>query len=253
MKDCKEKKVSKKEEQKSQIWYETLGYEKNPLSIKPKEENELIGYEKIIQRIIYQCKIGNVIFLEGSFGTGKSSILKSIYRIFKGNSQILYFNYAKNYNLKKGIMYKRTFLQKLLFLKPKKMIIFIDEANLADKRDFDFLYEFYIMDRVKSIVFAGTDFKSVPFNKAFKSDTKLYKLDEIKEALAKDIIDTRMPKQTIVSTLMAKKIFINSDNNPRQYLENLEDILRKIISIGKKKVVKTDVEDFFKRYKKIVR
>lgn len=237
----------------NETWYESLGFDKNPLTMKPTKYNHLIGYEKIIQRIIYQCKIGNVIFLEGSFGTGKSSILKSIYNKFKKNTSTLYFNYAKNYNLKKGIMFKRPLLRKLFFLKPKKMVVFIDEANLANKKDFDFLYEFYIMDRIKSIIFAGTSFKDVPFNKAFKSDTKLYKLNEIKENLAKEIVDSRMPDQTIVSPAMAKKIFINSDNNPRQYLENLEDILRKIVSIGKKKVVKKDVEDFFKRYRKRVR
>lgn len=248
-------KTNKKSKKKNynKLWYETLGYEKNPLSMKPTEDNNLIGYEKIIQRIIYQCKIGNVIFLEGSYGTGKSSILKSIYKKLRKGNQVLYFNYARNYSLKKGIMYKRTLFQKLLFLKPKKMIVFIDEANLADKKDFDFLYEFYIMDRVKSIIFAGTSFKDVPFNKAFKSDTKQYKLDEIKENLSKEIIDSRMPNQTLVSPAMAKKIFINSENNPRQFLENTEDILRIIVSNGKSKVVKNDVESFFSRYKKRVR
>jgi replication-associated recombination protein RarA len=252
----KQNKVNSNKEKNNRnelFWYQSLGYKNNPLSIKPTENNNLIGYEKIIQRIIYQCKIGNVIFLEGSYGTGKSSILKSIYNKLKRNNQVLYFNYARNYNLKKGIMYKRTIIQKLFFLKPKKMIVFIDEANLADKKDFDFLYEFYIMDRVKSIVFAGTDFKNVPFNKAFKSDTKQYKLDEIKDNLSKEIIDTRMPGQKLLSPAMAKKIFMNSDNNPRQFLENVEDIFRLVVIVGKSKITKNDVEKFFLRYKKRVR
>jgi len=247
--------VSKKNKNSNHIetWYEILGYEKNPLSIKPNNRNELIGYEKIIQRIIYQCKIGNVIFLEGSFGTGKSSILKLIYNQFRQETSSLYFNYAKNYNLKKGIMYRRSTIRKIFFMKPKKMVVFIDEANIANKKDFDFLYEFYIMDRIKSIVFAGTDFKTVPFNKAFKSDTKIYKMDKIRDSLAKEILDSRMPEQTMISPAMAKKIFLNSDENPRQYLENLEDILKKAILSGKKKVIRNDVETFFGRYKKRIR
>jgi ABC-type ATPase involved in cell division len=64
-------------------WYNDLGYKRNPLGIRPTEDENLIGYEKIIQRIIYQIRIGNVIFLEGNFGSGKSSILRFIRKQFK--------------------------------------------------------------------------------------------------------------------------------------------------------------------------
>ncbi|MCB9359290.1 hypothetical protein H6503_05125 [Candidatus Woesearchaeota archaeon] len=226
-------------------WYSELGFKHNPLSIRPTENNNLIGYEKIMQRIIYQVKIGNVIFLEGSYGTGKSSILRYIRN--KLNKDILYFNYARQKSLKTSIMKRRSALQKLLFLKPKKMLLLIDEANLADSKDFDFLYEYYIMDRVKSIIFAGTDFKKVPFNKAFKADTKLYKLNEIRANLAIEILNHRLPGQQLISQVMAKRIFQLSSNNPRSYLENLEDLFRYAHHLGRKKLTKKDVEDFFKK------
>jgi len=229
-------------------WYHELGYGKNPLTIRPTETNDLMGHEKIIQRIIYQLKIGNVIFLEGSYGTGKSSILKYIRTAFKSN--ILYFNCAQQKDLKKSIMKKRALMRKLLFMKPNKLLLLVDEANLANPKDFDFLYEYYIMDRVKSIVFVGTDFKNVPFNKAFKSDTKLYKLNEIKNNLAIQIIKNRMPEQKLITPLLAKRIFTLSDNNPRRYLENMEDLFRTITYLGKKKVSKKDIDEFFDKNKK---
>ncbi len=226
-------------------WYHELGFKKNPFSIKPTQDNHLIGYEKIMQRIVYQLKIGNVIFLEGSYGTGKSSILRYLRKRFKKN--ILYFNCAQQKNMKKKIMRKRSFIRRVLFMKPSKMLLLVDEANLANPKDFDFLYEFYIMDRVKSIVFAGTDFKNVPFNKAFKSDTKLYKLNEIRNNLANEIIKVRLPGQNIISSTLAKSLFIQSDLNPRRYLENLEDLIRKTYSLGKKKISKKDIDEFFKK------
>jgi replication-associated recombination protein RarA len=220
-------------------WFNDLGYNKNPLCIRPTENNNLIGYEKIIQRIIYQLKIGNVIFLEGNYGTGKSSILRYINKTF--NSNILYFNCAEQKNLKKKIMAKRPLWRKLFFLKPNKLILLIDETHLANNKDFDFLYEFYIMDRVKSIVFAGTDFKQVRFNKAFKSDTKLYKLNEIRNNLGINIINNRMPKQDLISSVLAKRVFMMCDMNPRKFLENIEDLFRSSMA-QKKKVSKKEID-----------
>lgn len=227
------------------LWYKELGYKTNPLSIKPTEDNGLIGYEKIIQRLIYQIKIGNVIFLEGDYGTGKSSILRYIKKSFKDN--ILYFNCSANKDLRTNIMKKRSAIRKMFFMKPKKLILLMDETHLANPRNFDFLYEFYIMDRVKSIVFAGTDFKGVHFNKAFKSDTKKYTLNEVKNNLAIEIIKNRMPEQKMLSTVLAKKMFLLSDKNPRLYLENVEDLFRRAHTLGKKKILKKDIDEFFEK------
>jgi replication-associated recombination protein RarA len=224
-------------------WFQDLGFKRNPLGIKPTEDNNLLGYEKMMQRIVYQLKIGNVIFLEGGYGTGKSSILRSIRKTFRDN--ILYFNCAQQSDLKRKIMESRDIIRKIFFLKPKKMLLLIDEANLANPKDFDFLYEFYIMDRIKSIVFAGTDFKRVPFNKAFKSDTKLYKLNEIRDNIAIEILNMRMPFQELVNPALARMIFNQSEMNPRRYLENLEDLIKSAHALGKKKLTKKDVDSFF--------
>jgi replication-associated recombination protein RarA len=220
-------------------WYNKLGYQINPLCIRPTDRNNLAGYEKIIQRIIYQLKIGNVIFLEGSYGTGKSSILRYIKKTLKDN--VLYFNCARQADLKNKIMKQRSLWRKLFFLKPSKLVLLIDETHLANYRYFDFLYEFYIMDRVKSIVFAGSDFKNIRFNKAFKSDTRLYKLNEIRNNLAMKIINDRMPNQDLISPVLAKRVFILSDLNPRRYLENIEDLFR-VCVLHKRKVSKKDVD-----------
>ena len=225
-------------------WFEKLGFENNPLSIKPTQDNELVGYEKIIQRIIYQIRIGNVIFLQGGYGTGKSSILKYVRRKF--NENILYFNCSSNRVLKNSIMNRRSAIRKLLFLRPKKMIVLIDEIHHADPKDFDFLYEYYIMDRIKSIIFAGPDFKKVPFNKAFKADTKVYRLNEIKKNLGIEILNNRMPNQDVISENLANKVFTYSGSNPRMFLENLEDLMRKIHELGRSKLTRKDVDEFFK-------
>jgi replication-associated recombination protein RarA len=230
------------------VWYSEYGYKKNPFSIKPTDTNNLIGYEKVIHRLIYQIKIGNIIFLEGNYGTGKSSILKYIMRKIK--SKIIYFNCSSNKNLKKSLMKTRSLLRKLLMLKPNRIVLLLDETHLADPTVFDFLYEFYIMDRIKSIVFAGTDFKNVPFNKAFKSDTKIYRLDEIRNNLAIEIIKARIPKQKLINSPLAKKIFALSDKNPRTYLENLEDIFRKAHALNQKRLTKKDIDEFFGKLKR---
>jgi len=226
------------------MWYNELGFETNPLSIRPTDNNNLVGYEKIIQRMIYQIRIGNVIFLQGSYGTGKSSILNFIRKKFEKN--ILYFNCSSHKRLRRSIMEKRGFFRKLFLMKPKQMILLVDETHHANPKDFDFLYEYYIMDRIKSIIFTGPDFKAAPFNKAFKADTKLYKLNEIKKNLAVEIVNNRIPNQTIISPVLANRVFLSSGSNPRAYLENLEDMIRKVFALGRDKITKKDVDEFFK-------
>ncbi|MFT4344166.1 MAG: hypothetical protein ACMXYE_05485 [Candidatus Woesearchaeota archaeon] len=229
------------------MWYKKLGYDQNPLSIKPTQNENLIGYERILQRIIYQVKIGNVIFLEGSYGTGKSSILRAVRKHFSKN--ILYFNYAYHKNLYTKIMNTRSTMRKIFMQSPKELLLLVDEVNLANQKDFDFLYEFYIMDKVKSIVFAGTDFRKAPFNKAFKSDTKLYKLNDIQANLASAILDQRMPKQKFIASASAKKIFQASHANPREYLANLSDLFARAIAKKQKKITPKDIDEFFSKKK----
>ena len=67
------------------LWYRHLGFKQNPLSIKPAAlHDEVIAYD--LEDIYDKVEFGEVIFIEGPYGMGKSTILKNIVNEFGADS-----------------------------------------------------------------------------------------------------------------------------------------------------------------------
>ena len=62
-------------------WYEELDFDENPFSVDPRENHDnLIGMEEIIEEIDYRIKSGSMLVIEGSEGTGKTSLTEALCR-----------------------------------------------------------------------------------------------------------------------------------------------------------------------------
>ena len=61
-----------------EMWYTKLGYAHNPFIIKPGFfDDEVVGYDSEVDKLVSLLKDGEMAFLEGHFGLGKTSILKT--------------------------------------------------------------------------------------------------------------------------------------------------------------------------------
>ena len=69
-------------------WYGQLGFKENPFTIKPSDSEELIGYD--IQKLGARLDQGGLIFIEGVYGTGKTSLLRQVRRRFSRSHKVLY-------------------------------------------------------------------------------------------------------------------------------------------------------------------
>ena len=59
------------------LWYKEYGFHNNPFSIKPAAfHSKVIGYD--LSEIFDKVDNGKVLFIEGKFGFGKTTILKHI-------------------------------------------------------------------------------------------------------------------------------------------------------------------------------
>ncbi len=56
------------------MWFNDLGFIENPFD--DNANHKLVGYEDIIEDVLYNINAGNMVFIEGKEGTGKTSILK---------------------------------------------------------------------------------------------------------------------------------------------------------------------------------
>ena len=78
---------------KEKVWYEKLGYKYNPFTIKPGFfDDEVVGYDKEVEKLIKQLNTHTMVFLEGEYGQGKTTILKYLINEFSGKKKVIYIN-----------------------------------------------------------------------------------------------------------------------------------------------------------------
>ncbi len=116
-------------------WYQVLKFEENPLDIRP-NPNILVGLEEEEEKLVSFIRKGDICFLNGLTGSGKTSLLQKIKKNLK-EFDFIYLNaedLPKNFDLEEAIKQNRNFLDYISFRKyPKKpQILLIDEFQATD-------------------------------------------------------------------------------------------------------------------------
>ena len=228
------------------IWYRNFGFRTNPLTIKPGLiHDEVIAYD--LEGLFSKIEYGEVIFVEGPYGTGKSTILKNVINEFGGRKQVVYYSAnrkSKNidfYSLLKG---KYGTLGRLFRGLPHDMILLIDEADSMSEEDFENLREYYEQGNFKSVVLVGDDFDKMKISDYFFELVKenVISLTELDENEAVILVRSRIGDLEFVSDEIIKKIYSLSSKNPRTLLKNCEDVCRFAYDSGDDKVMDTHVK-----------
>jgi predicted AAA+ superfamily ATPase len=146
------------------LWFQQLGFRENPFSIKPAAfGNKLVGYDHVIEELYYRVNAGGMVFIEGQLGTGKTSLLKLVASKYRGMKRLMYFscNEIKNADLSEVLFAKIGFWRHLFNIKPKGMIVLLDEVNELGKDNVEKIKYFFDEDTIKSVVFTGVDYEKV--------------------------------------------------------------------------------------------
>ncbi|MBS3107558.1 hypothetical protein J4468_01455 [Candidatus Woesearchaeota archaeon] len=115
-------------------WYEQLKFSENPLDVRP--NSNLIGLDEQYEKLINYIRKGEICFLNGLTGSGKTSMLKKAEFELKEHN-FIYLNsedLPRGFNLSQEIFKKRNFFDKLTFRKmpKKKPVLMIDEFQATD-------------------------------------------------------------------------------------------------------------------------
>lgn len=233
----------------SNLWYKELGFKENPFSIKPAAlHDEVVAYD--LEELYDKVEYGDVLFVEGPYGTGKSTILKNIINEFGGDKRIVYYSANRNKDsagfhsiIKNG----RGFFGKLFNITPNDIVLLVDEAEHLSAKDFEDLKDLYEDGRVKSIVFVGAEFEKMPANDYFKDLLKenVISLTELDEDEAVGLIRTRVGDSEFISDEMIKKVYQKSRKNPRQLLKNTEEVCRYAYEFGDDNVLQEHIDEVF--------
>ncbi|MSR85919.1 ATP-binding protein [Candidatus Woesearchaeota archaeon] len=230
------------------VWFRELGFHNNPFSIKPAAfHDQVIGFDKIVDEISYGILNNKIVLVEGDYGNGKSSILKRLLNDFGGKKQVIYYSCNRmdaHLNVKMLLNGRYGFLGQLFDMKPKDMILLLDEAQELRGKDYERLYSYYQEGYIKSIVLVGKGIKKSEIVSGFKNHTEEVGMHKMNEDLALQVIKRRVGELPLLPDIVVRKIYQRSDNNVRIMLKTCEEVCKKAVETGRKRVT----EDFLKQF-----
>ncbi len=219
-------------------WFLDLGFEKNPLDIRPNPD--LVGLEKEESQLINHIKKEEICFLNGLTGSGKTSLLYKVQKELSDH-KFIYLDaqdLPKDFDLEGEIKKQRSFFDRI-FLKDapsKKPVLIIDEFQATDPElilEARGKWENNDNRKIKSIVIAQISKYLRNVTPAFKErlGSRIITLRTLDEEEMKEIVRRRLYNRK-KGTNYADKIseealsFIVkcSGGNPRRMLEYVDEL-----------------------------
>ena len=116
-------------------WYQKLGFKKYPLD--PRSNPNLVAVDHIEKRLITYIQQGNMCLLCGLTGSGKTSMLQKI----MSSKDLRGFDFLfisadgikKDKDINELVKQKMSILDRILFRKPKNLVILLDECQVASR------------------------------------------------------------------------------------------------------------------------
>lgn len=212
------------------MWFNDLGFYENPFNDDP--SHKLVSYESIIDDVMYNISAGNILFIEGKEGTGKTAILKKAIQKFRGFGKVAYIECekVKYLNMEEVLMGKYSFIERLFRKLPAEMIVLMDEVSALDKKNAERIKYYYDQNYIKAIIFTGESCSKANFSESLKDRIKkVVKLGELKDYDAIDILNSRLKSKKLIPDDIAKEIFSRVDMNPKRFLIACEELCKQIV------------------------
>lgn len=227
-------------------WYEQLDFDENPFE--DPENARLVGYEEIVNEVLYNIDAGNIIFIQAPPGSGKTAILRRAIQQFKGEGKVAYIdsNKVKDLNIERVLEKASGLLGTLFHSKPKGMIILVDNISDLSKKNSERLKYFYDQNYVKAIVFTGESINNVPFTPSLLDRVKkVITLPTLTEDYASTILKDRLRGLEYFPEDVSKEVFVKSKRNLKSFMNNAEALLKKALENKHENITFEDVRVYF--------
>ena len=230
----------------SVVWYEELGYKKNPLSIKPSLGPNLLGMSVVMEQVVEEMNHGKCVFLQGEYGAGKTSFLQYLIQKFGGRKRVIYFsaNRLRGPLDVERLLYERFgFFTRLFKIKSKNMVLLLDEAHCATKKDFDALFDYHKKGFFSTMVFVTHDIGELPLTEKKLASWNTYTFGKLDKDTAVELIQQRI-SHPLLSPQVIEEIFA-LDTKTRHFLKNCDVFMRHMVAQGRKTAKPKDVQKVF--------
>lgn len=206
-------------------WYEHLGFRYNPFSIKPIYFDNMIGYKKELKEIISGIKNGKIISVKGDYGLGKTTIMNMLIEKFGGRKKLVVVscNRFDDMDIDDLIVNAGGFFKRITGKKERDLILVLDESHDITEDELKELYDAYMDNYFKSIVFMSAHKQSLSI---FSEKIINVELKGINVEQAIRLVKKRLDGLQLISDDLIKKVYNISGGNPRLFLSNCEDVCR---------------------------
>ena len=234
------------------LWFKKYGFFSNPFSIKPAPfDFKVIGQDKILEDLYYKVPNGNMAFIEGKFGNGKSTILKHLINKLRGERKVIYFacnRIDKDLDIEKLLIGKYGFWGRLFKVHPKDMLVLLDEAQDLTPENTQRIKYFFDQGNIKSVVFTGVSYERCNLHESIKDriGKDVLKLRELSDDEAILLIRNRIGETNLMSDEIVKKLWKLSNKNPRRLLQYSDMVCRKVVETDEKEVTDKVIKEVLK-------
>jgi energy-coupling factor transporter ATP-binding protein EcfA2 len=220
-------------------WYEELNMEQDPFI--DTESTQLIGYEDTIQEIFYRIAAGDMLFIEGREGNGKTALLKRVIARFKGRGKIIYIDgkkLDKNINIQDTLKGRVGFWSRMMGKELKNMILLMDDVEELSRKNSERIKYYYDQNYIKAVIFTGTNYKTAAFTDSLKERiSKVVKLKEPTEDEAVEIVKSRMQNNTALPEDIIRELYKRSNKSLKTLMIYCSKVLDYAIREKREKTV----------------
>ncbi|MDP3027224.1 MAG: AAA family ATPase [Nanoarchaeota archaeon] len=231
------------------ITHNNPNLKENPFYIKANPN--VIGFEKQKKFLIQYIKNGDVCFLTGPTGIGKSSLLLwiknnlNLYNVFYIDAA----DVEKSFGIKEFLKNSRRGFDRFRTY-PKNTVVLLDESQDCDYELQKALKLHWDHGHIKSIVITQISQNLKNFSDSFKDriGKRVIELDELNKFDAINLINLRLRNKKLFDEKAIEKIIEIADYMPRKILEFCELVYLK--NKDKKKIELVDVKKVLKEKNK---
>ncbi len=230
------------------MWYKQYGWKANPFSIKT--STDLIGLEGKKQELLNYIRAGDVCFLNGPTGVGKTSLLKWLEKNLK-HHKLIYIDAAgiqEGFSLAKYLKNKTNFLGKLTGKEfPKNTVVLVDESQDCNPEFLKALKLHWDHNHIKSIVVTQIN-PELNFSESFRNriGNRIIPIGRLSKSEGYELISLRCNNKNPFDKSAIEAILEYSHCIPRKILETCEISCMRLQ--GKNPINAFDIEEILRSH-----
>ena len=218
-------------------WYEELDYDENPFNI----EGRTYGFDNLISEMDYAIHAGNMVMVEGSEGTGKTKLLREVIKRYGGFRKVAYVNCKKldDPNIEILLKKRNGMLGMLLNLKPKNMIVLLDDIDQLSDRNCERIKYFFDQNYIRSVIFSTRVRTALKCSDGVRQRiSKIVKMRPLSDYEAVQLVREKVGD--LLSDYLIKETYSLSGRNLKTFLKNCEKV--SAVALKQKEISKEELQ-----------